>query len=103
MPCLGLGSLQALVASLAAPLLLQHRHTRASHGDGDVDLGVGVAAADAGARPPQDDGGRVDRRAAVLLALLSVLPGQAALTQAVSLGDVAGIPARVVRDPEKMY
>ncbi len=98
----GLCSLQALVAVLAVPLLLQQRHTGASHSDGDVDLCVRMAAAGAGARPLQDDGGSVDRSAAVLVALPTVRPDQAALTQAVSLGDVAGIPGRVVGDPEKM-
>lgn len=98
----GLGSLQALVAPLAVPLLLQQRHTGAAHRDGDVDLGVGVATADAGAGSLEDDGGRVDRSAAVLVALLAVRPDQAALTQAVGLGDEAGIPAQVVRNPEIM-
>lgn len=92
----GLCSLQALVAVLAVPLLLQQRHAGASHSDGDVELGVRVAAADAGAHPLQDDGGSVDRSAAVLVALLTVRSDQAALTQAVSLRDVAGIPGRVV-------
>lgn len=97
----GLRSLQALVASLAAPLLLQQRHTGAPHRDGDVDLGVRVTAADAGAGSLQDDGRSVDRSAAVLVALRTVRSDQAALTQAVSLGDVAGIPGRVVGDPGK--
>lgn len=97
----GLGSLQTLVAVVAVPLLLQQRHTGAPHGDGDVDLGVGVTAADAGARSPQDDRGSVDRSAAVLVALLAVRADQAAFTQAVRLGDVAGVPGRVVGDPER--
>lgn len=98
---LGLRSLQALVAVVAVALLLQQRHAGAAHGDGHVDLRVRVAAADAGAHPLEDDGGSVDRSAAVLVALLAVRAAQAALTQAVRLGDVAGIPGRVVRDPDK--
>lgn len=92
---------QALVPVPAVPLLLQPRHAGASHRDGDVDLGVGVAAADAGARPPQDDGRRVDGSAAVLVALHPVRSDQTALTQAVGLRDVAGIPGRVVREPAR--
>lgn len=99
LPGFGLCSLQALVAVVAVALLLQQRHAGAPHGDGDVDLCVRVAAADTGAHPPQDDGRSVDRSAAVLVALLAVRPRQAALTQAVRLWDVAGIPGRVVRDP----
>lgn len=95
----GLCSRQALVALLVASLLLQQRHTGASHSDGDVALDVGVTAADTGARSPQDDGGRVDRSAAVLAALLTMRSDQAALTQAVRLRNVAGIPGRVIRDP----
>lgn len=98
----GLCSLQALVAVAAGPLLLQQRHTGASHSDGHVDLCVGVAAADAGARSPQDDRGSVHRRAAVLVALLAVRSHQAALTQAVGLRDVAGIPGWIIGDPARM-
>ena len=61
-----------------------------------------MAAADAGAGSPQDDGGSIDWGAAVLVALLAIRSGQAALTQAVSLRDVAGISGWVVRDPEKI-
>lgn len=98
----GLCSLQALVAVLAVPLLLQQRHTGASHSDGDVDLNVRVAAAETGARSLQDDRGSIDRSAAVLVTLLTVRSDQAALTQAVSLRDVAGVPCRVVRNSEKL-
>lgn len=96
----GLSSLQALVALLAAPPLLQQRHAGASHRDGHVDLRVGVAAAEAGARSLQDDGRSVDRSAAVLVALLPERSDQTALTQAVRLRDVAGIPGRVVGEPK---
>lgn len=98
----GFCSHQALVSVAAAPLLLQQWHTGASHSDGHVDLSVGVAAADAGASSPQDDRGSVDGGAAVLGALLSVRTHQAALTQAVSLWDVAGVPGWVVGDPASM-
>lgn len=96
----GLSSLQALVALLAAPPLLQQRHAGASHRDGHVDLRVRVAAAEAGARSLQDDGRSVDRSAAVLVALLPERSDQTALTQAVRLRDVAGIPGRVVGEPK---
>lgn len=99
-PGFGLCSLQALVALLAAPPLLQQRHAGASHRDGHVDLRVRVAAAEAGARSLQDDGRSVDRSAAVLVALLPERSDQTALTQAVRLRDVAGIPGRVVGEPK---
>lgn len=94
LPGFRLSPLQALVALLRP--LLQQRHTGASHGYGDVDLRVRVAAADAGACSPQDDGGSVDQGAAILTALLAVRSDQAALAQAVGLGDVAGISLWVV-------
>lgn len=97
----GPSSPRALVAAVAAPPLLQQRHTGASHRDGDVDLRVWVAASDAGAGSLQDDGRRVDRSAAVLVALLPVKAEQTALTQTVCFRDVTGVPGRVVREPEK--
>lgn len=60
-----------------------------------------MSAAEAGAGSPQDDGRSVDRSAAVQHALLTVRADQAALTQAVRLRDVAGIPGGVVGDPGK--
>ena len=96
LPGFGLSSLQALVAVPAVLLLLQQRHTGAAHRDGDVDLRVGVASTDTGASSLEDDGGSVDRSAPVLVALLSVRSDQAALTQTVGLGDVAGISGWVV-------
>lgn len=58
-----------------------------------------MAAAGAGARSPQQDGGRVDRRAAVEVALPPQRAEQAAPAQAVRLRDVARVPGRVVGDP----
>lgn len=101
LPGFRLSPLQALVALLRP--LLQQRDTGASHGYGDVDLSVRVAAADAGACSPQDDGGSVDQGAAILTALLAVRSDQAALAQAVGLGDVAGISLWVVWDPENVF
>lgn len=98
-PGSGPRSLQAVVPSLPAALLLHQRHAGAAHRDGDVNLGVGVPSSHAGARPLQDDRRSVDRSAAVLLALLARASEQTALTQAVGLRDVAGVPGRVVRKP----
>lgn len=92
----GLSSLKAVVSFLTVSFLLHQRHTGASHGHRDVDLGVGVASTYTGASSPQDDGGSVDRSAAVLLAPLPVRPYQAAFTQAVGLWDVAGVSVLVV-------
>lgn len=83
-------------------LFLQERHTGASYSDGDVPLGVGETAADTRARSPQDHRGSVDWSAAVLVALLAIRSIQAALTQTVGLRNVAGIPSRVIGDPEEI-
>lgn len=99
-PGLWLRSSPARGAGPAVPLPLQPRHTGAPHGDGHVDLRVGVAAADAGAGPLQDDGRGVDRSAAEQVALLPLRSDQAALTQAVGLGDVARKPGRLIIQPE---
>lgn len=102
-PGSGPRSLQAVVPSLPAPLLLHQRHAGAAHRDGDVNLGVRVPSSDAGTGSLQDDRRSVDRSAAVLLALLAGASEQTALTQAVGFRDVAGVPGRVVRKPGRKW
>ena len=91
-------SVPTLVPALRLSVLREQRDARAPHGHGHVALHVGVAARDARTGASQDDGGRVDGRAAVPRALLAAGSRQTARAQAVGLGDEARVPQGVVGD-----
>jgi hypothetical protein len=95
-------SVQTLVPALRLSVLGEQRDARAPNGQGHIALHVRVAARDARTRASQNDGGRVDGRAAVPHALLATGSRQTARAQAVGLGDEARVPQGVVGDAKKI-
>lgn len=91
-------SFHTWVALQCFSISFQQWHTRTSHGDGHVALRVGMTTPDTRAGTAQDDGGHVHWGASEAVTFLPVRPGQASLTQTISLREVSGVPRWLMGD-----